>query len=123
MSSSESGGEEPAATAPPAKKPSASRPARPQISYAELEEIRRGAERATQAGQTYNIWYNKMSGGDSEDGYLSKEHSKTRCNLARDAGYTRADLRAARNGGNRSSYRADTAFVCLFFARGCCPKG
>ena len=41
------------------------RPARKQISYAELEEIRNHAERFLGEGMIYNVWYNKMSGGDS----------------------------------------------------------
>ncbi|KAH6893229.1 hypothetical protein B0T10DRAFT_481779 [Thelonectria olida] len=63
-----------------------------------------------QTGVTYNIWYNKWSGGDRDDKYLSNTTSKTRCNIAKDAGYTKAD-------GNPGSY------FCLLFARGRCPKG
>ena len=40
----------------------------------------------------------------------SKEKSQSRVVIATDAGYTRAD------GGNN-------AYICLFFARGCCPYG
>jgi len=40
----------------------------------------------------------------------SKTLSQSRCVIARDAGYTRADA-------------TGTKIVCLFFARGCCPYG
>lgn len=96
-----------------------SRPARKQISYAELEEIRHSAERMVGEGMIYNVWYNKMSGGDTGHGFESKTKSKTRCDIARDSGYTRADMRIRASAGGVS----DTTYVCLFFARGCCPKG
>ena len=95
------------------------RPARKQISYGELEEIRHHAEHMTGEGMIYNVWYNKMSGGDTGHGPESKTRSKTRCDIARDAGYTRADMRIQASAGGVS----DTTYVCLFFARGCCPKG
>ena len=95
------------------------RPARKQISYADLEEIRNHAERFLGEGMIYNVWYNKMSGGDSGHGFESKSRSKTRCDIARDSGYTRADMRIQASAGGVS----DTTYVCLFFARGCCPKG
>lgn len=63
-----------------------------------------------QTGVTYNIWYNKWSGGDRDDQYLSNTKAKTRCNVATDAGYTKADA----NPGS---------FFCLLFARGRCPRG
>ncbi|KAI5461479.1 hypothetical protein BGZ63DRAFT_236729 [Mariannaea sp. PMI_226] len=63
-----------------------------------------------QTGVTYNIWYNKWAGGDREDGYLSQTHAKSRCNIATDAGYTKADSLSG-------------SYFCLMFARGCCPKG
>ena len=95
------------------------RPARKQISMGELEMIRTEAERPAGTGMTYNVWYNKMSGGDTELGYATKTHAKTRCDIARDSGYTRADLRIRQSAGGVSN----TTFCCLFFARGCCPKG
>ncbi|KAH8924939.1 hypothetical protein BT69DRAFT_1332587 [Atractiella rhizophila] len=58
----------------------------------------------------YNLWYHKWAGGDKFDEYNVKEKSQTRCVLATDTGYTRAD------GGNNK-------YICLFFARGCCPYG
>lgn len=56
------------------------------------------------------IGYNKWAGGDKYDSYSQKEKSKTRCKIATDAGYTRAD-------------EGNNAYCCLYFARGCCPLG
>ena len=81
------------------------RPARPQIDPSELK-----TQPPPQTGTIFNIWYNKWSGGDREDAYLSQTHALNRCSIATDAGYTRAD-------SNPGSY------FCLFFARGICPKG
>ena len=82
------------------------RPARPQVDPSTLK----GGELPPQTGTIFNIWYNKWSGGDREDKYLSKHHAEGRCNIARDSGYTRADKVAG-------------SYFCLFFARGLCPKG
>ena len=62
------------------------------------------------SGSTYNIWYNKNVG---ERGHL-KERVKTtsRCNIAKDGGETKG-----------SSRQWDGTFLCLKFARGCCPFG
>ncbi|KAK0566899.1 Pre-mRNA-splicing factor [Tilletia horrida] len=87
-----------------------SRPARQQITAAKLEAIRQAADKGAQSGTTYNIWYNKWSGGDREDGYNNKTKAETRCDIARDSGYTRADT-------------AKGSVYCLFFARGHCPLG
>ncbi|KAK4250335.1 hypothetical protein C7999DRAFT_11842 [Corynascus novoguineensis] len=81
------------------------RPARPQIDPALIK-----SEPPPQTGTVFNIWYNKWSGGDREDKYLSQTHAKGRCNIAQDSGYTRADSRPG-------------SYFCLFFARGICPKG
>lgn len=96
------------------------RPARRQISPAELDAIRTAAERVMYTGEIYNIWYNKMSCGGIGEVPEGKTKSRTRCNIARDSGYTRADMRYARLAPGQ---RADPAFCCLFFARGCCPRG
>jgi hypothetical protein len=40
----------------------------------------------------------------------SKEKAQTRCNIRRDAGLTRAN-------------KTGMKYVCLYFARGCCPRG
>ena len=81
------------------------RPARPQVDPSFLT-----SEPPPQTGTTFNIWYNKWSGGDNEDKALSKTHAKGRCNVAKDSGYTKAD-------------RVAGGYFCLFFARGVCPKG
>jgi hypothetical protein len=81
------------------------RPARPQIDPALIK-----SEPPPQTGTIFNIWYNKWSGGDREDKYLSQTHAKGRCNIAQDSGYTRAD-------------KVPGSYFCLFFARGVCPKG
>ncbi|KAL2760772.1 hypothetical protein ACRALDRAFT_1025736 [Sodiomyces alcalophilus JCM 7366] len=81
------------------------RPARPQVDPATFT-----TEIPPQTGTTFNIWYNKWSGGDREDKYLASTHAKGRCNIAKDSGYTRAD-------------RVAGSYFCLFFARGLCPKG
>ncbi|EKG16167.1 hypothetical protein MPH_06604 [Macrophomina phaseolina MS6] len=81
------------------------RPARPQVDPSTFK-----SEPPPQTGTIFNIWYNKWSGGDREDKYLSKHAAPSRCNIARDSGYTRADS-------------VPGSYFCLFFARGLCPKG
>ncbi|KAK3328413.1 hypothetical protein B0T19DRAFT_190134 [Cercophora scortea] len=81
------------------------RPARPQVDPSTFS-----SEPPPQTGNIFNIWYNKWSGGDREDKYLSQTHAKGRCNVADDSGYTRAD-------------NVPGSYFCLFFARGICPKG
>ncbi|KAI9890896.1 MAG: Pre-mRNA-splicing factor [Vezdaea aestivalis] len=81
------------------------RPARPQVDPSTIT-----SEPPPQTGTIFNIWYNKWSGGDREDKYLSKTAAISRCNIRKDSGYTRAD-------SIRGSY------FCLFFARGVCPNG
>lgn len=81
------------------------RPARVQIDPSTIK-----SEPPPQTGTVFNIWYNKWSGGDREDKYLSKVAAPSRCNITKDSGYTRAD-------------RVTGSYFCLFFARGMCPKG
>ncbi|CAM1508115.1 Fc.00g049630.m01.CDS01 [Cosmosporella sp. VM-42] len=81
------------------------RPARPQVDPDFIT-----SEPPPQTGVIFNIWYNKWSGGDREDKYLSKTHAKGRCNVAKDTGYTKAD-------------KIPGSYFCLFFARGICPRG
>ncbi|KKK21246.1 cell cycle control protein, partial [Aspergillus ochraceoroseus] len=76
------------------------RPARPQVDPATVK-----SEPPPQTGTVFNIWYNKWSGGDREDKYLSKHAAPSRCNVAKDSGYTRAD-------------KVPGSYFCLFFARG-----
>ena len=81
------------------------RPARPQVDSSTLK-----SEPPPQTGTIFNIWYNKWSGGDREDAYLSKTAAPSRCSISKDSGYTRAD-------------KTPGSYFCLFFARGICPKG
>ena len=81
------------------------RPARPQVDSSTIK-----FEPPPQTGTTFNIWYNKWSGGDREDKYLSKTAAPGRCNVKTDSGYTRAD-------------KVVGSFFCLFFAKGLCPRG
>lgn len=61
-------------------------------------------------GTTYNIWYNKNAG---ERGHsIEKVQATTRCNIAKDSGITKGSER-----------EWDGTFICLKFARGCCPFG
>ncbi|KAF4450859.1 pre-mRNA-splicing factor CWC2 [Fusarium austroafricanum] len=68
------------------------------------------SEPPPQTGTIFNIWYNKWSGGDREDKYLSKTKAKGRCNVSKDSGFTKADALPG-------------SYFCLWFARGICPKG
>ena len=81
------------------------RPARPQVDPSTIT-----SEPPPQTGTIFNIWYNKWSGGDREDKYLSKTAAVGRCNILKDSGYTKAD-------------KVTGSYFCLFFARGVCPKG
>ncbi|KAF2680169.1 RNA binding protein [Lentithecium fluviatile CBS 122367] len=81
------------------------RPARPQVDPATFK-----TDAPPPTGTIFNIWYNKWSGGDREDKYLSKTAAQGRCVVARDSGYTKAD-------------KTPGSYFCLFFARGICPKG
>ncbi|KIX96761.1 uncharacterized protein Z520_07481 [Fonsecaea multimorphosa CBS 102226] len=94
---------------PPAKKTKLirrkRRPARPQVDPSTIK-----SEPPPQTGTVFNIWYNKWSGGDREDAYLSNHAAPSRCNIRNDSGWTAAD-------------RTPGSYFCLFFARGLCPKG
>lgn len=81
------------------------RPARPQVDPSTIK-----SEPPPQTGTIFNIWYNKWSGGDKEDIYLAKHHATSRCHISTDTGYTTADNQPG-------------SFICLFFARGLCPRG
>jgi hypothetical protein len=81
------------------------RPARAQVDPSFIS-----SEPPPQTGTIFNIWYNKWSGGDREDKYMSQTAAKGRCNIAKDTGFTKAD-------------KIQGSFFCLFFARGICPKG
>jgi len=79
--------------------------ARPQVDSSTMK-----SEPPPQTGTIFNIWYNKWSGGDREDKYLSKTAAAGRCNVAKDSGYTRGD-------------KVPGSYFCLFFAKGLCPRG
>ncbi|MCJ1484172.1 Pre-mRNA-splicing factor [Schaereria dolodes] len=81
------------------------RPARPQVDPSTMK-----SEPPPQTGTIFNIWYNKWSGGDREDKYLSKTHAPGRCIIATDSGYTRGD-------------KVPGSYFCLFFSKGLCPRG
>ena len=81
------------------------RPARPQVDPSTVK-----SEPPPQTGTIFNIWYNKWSGGDREDAYLSKTAAPSRCSIKNDSGWTAAD-------------KIPGSYFCLFFARGLCPKG
>ena len=81
------------------------RPARPQVDPSSLKH-----EPPPQTGTIFNIWFNKWSGGDREDKYLSKTAATGRCNIAKDSGYTRGD-------------KVVGSYFCIFFAKGLCPRG
>jgi len=61
-------------------------------------------------GTTYNIWYNKNAGERCHS--REKTQATTRCNIAKDSGITKGSTR-----------QWDGTFICLKFARGCCPFG
>lgn len=64
-------------------------------------------DKPPQTGHTFNVWYLKWAGGDSNSRDLPL--LRFRVNIQQDSGYTKAtDGRTP---------------LCLFFARGCCYKG
>ncbi|PPR03904.1 hypothetical protein CVT24_008096 [Panaeolus cyanescens] len=81
------------------------KPARKQVKPGDVNKTE-----TVQTGKEYNIWYNKWAGGDREDSYSNKTKSQTRCQIKRDSGLTRANTTGMK-------------YICLFFARGCCPYG
>lgn len=103
------GADEENALEPPTKKTKMirrkRRPARPQVDPSTIK-----SEPPPQTGTIFNIWYNKWSGGDREDAALAQTPAASRCSIAKDSGYTRAD-------------KITGSYFCLFFARGLCPKG
>ena len=93
----------PSSPAKPDKHKARRKPARPQVdsSSSTLQ-----SQNSPQTGTTENIWYNKWAGGED----VVQRVASSRCSIARDSGYTRADSTHG------------TVF-CLFFARGQCPRG
>ncbi|KAF9533973.1 hypothetical protein CPB83DRAFT_902655 [Crepidotus variabilis] len=81
------------------------KPARKQVKAGDVNK-----QETVQTGKEYNIWYNKWAGGDREDSYSNKTKSQSRCHVKTDSGLTRANTTGMK-------------YICLFFARGCCPYG
>lgn len=79
------------------------RPARVQVDPSAIT-----SEGPPQTGTIFNIWYGKWSGGDTDQ--YSQTAAKGRCNISKDAGYTKADSRPG-------------SFFCVRFAQGLCPNG
>ena len=84
------------------------RPARKQV------ETMLSSHSNREGNNDYNIWYGRWAGDNWSYGLEQGEPATTRCNVAKDAGYTRAD-KDAREGKE--------CFFCIHFARGCCCKG
>ena len=72
------------------------RPARKQVEAKKLAD-----QAPKQTGHTYNIWYSEMVWWRQRP-FSAKEHAETRCSIAKDSGYTRAD-------------RIPGSYFCLFF--------
>src|SRR5690242_8018779 len=93
-----------------------SRPARKQVAKDKVlgpqaSGPTRSAAGGGKPGQTYNIYYDKWTGGPREDrSTLSKEKSPYRCDPVKDTGRT------------KGTYNPN-AYFCAFFAKGCCPNG
>ncbi|KAF9135866.1 Pre-mRNA-splicing factor [Mortierella sp. 14UC] len=91
-----------------------SRPARKQVAKDKVLGPTRGGVSGGggKPGQTYNIYYDKWTGGprSSNQGSNSKEKSPYRCDPVKDTGRT------------KGTYNPN-AYFCAFFAKGCCPHG
>jgi hypothetical protein len=91
-----------------------SRPARRQVAKDKVLGPTRGGVNGGggKPGQTYNIYYDKWTGGTRSSNQVSnaKEKSPYRCDPAKDAGVT------------KGTYNPN-AYFCAFFAKGCCPHG
>ncbi len=87
-------------------------PARVQVDPSTIN----ASSKPEQTGQTFNIWYNKWTGGE-HNGRAGLVHAKTRCHVMRDSGYTKADKHFKQDSLNTDH------FFCLYFARGCCCNG
>ncbi|PWY99596.1 hypothetical protein BCV70DRAFT_200527 [Testicularia cyperi] len=100
------------------------RPARKQVTMAKFNAIKEAFSAKPEEARTYNIWYENYAGADREENEAMKAKRETRCNIARDSGYTKADVLlrnlAARQ---RAGTTEEPVYCCLHFARGCCPHG
>ncbi|KAK8805522.1 hypothetical protein WA158_002178 [Blastocystis sp. Blastoise] len=85
------------------------RPARKQAETIEAQHTQR-----LEGANEYNIWYHRWQGDAWDFGLEKGEPAATRCNVADDAGYTKAD---------KESVKGKQCYFCIHFARGCCAKG
>lgn len=100
------------------------RPARKQVTEAKFNAIRNAFAARPDSAGTFNIWYENFAGADREENEAMKAKRETRCDIARDSGYSKADI-ALRNQAARSraGIPDEGVYCCIHFARGCCPHG
>lgn len=103
------------------------RPARKQVSLAKFNAIREAFSARPESAGTFNIWYENYAGVDREENEAQKAKRETRCDIARDSGYTKADVtlktQAARMQQGATFTPDEAVYCCIHFARGCCPHG
>ncbi|SJX63212.1 related to CWC2-involved in mRNA splicing [Sporisorium reilianum f. sp. reilianum] len=103
------------------------RPARKQVTLAKFNAIREAFSARPESTGTFNIWYENYAGVDREENEAQKAKRETRCDIARDSGYTKADItlktQAARMQQGTSISPDEAVYCCIHFARGCCPHG
>ncbi|GAK65768.1 nuclear mRNA splicing protein [Moesziomyces antarcticus] len=103
------------------------RPARKQVSAAKFNDIREAFSARPESAGTFNIWYENYAGVDREENEAQKAKRETRCDIARDSGYTKADVllrtQAARTQQGAAIAPDEAVYCCIHFARGCCPHG
>ena len=103
------------------------RPARKQVSMAKFNSIKEAFSARPESAGTFNIWYENYAGVDREENEAQKAKRETRCDIARDSGYTKADItlrtQAARMQQGASITPDEAVYCCIHFARGCCPHG
>ncbi|KAN0065601.1 Pre-mRNA-splicing factor [Thecaphora frezii] len=100
------------------------RPARKQVTPERLRALLEVAKPQNSSGGIYNIWHENFSGGDRNE-VKGMVRAETRCDIARDSGYTKADLATRPTPASTAAATAESegAYCCLYFARGCCPHG
>ncbi|SPO23699.1 related to CWC2 - involved in mRNA splicing [Ustilago trichophora] len=103
------------------------RPARKQVTQAKFNAIREAFSARPESAGTFNIWYENYAGVDREENEAQKAKRETRCDIARDSGYTKADVvlktQAARRQEGATITPDEAVYCCIHFARGCCPHG